>query len=88
VPVGAQVVLPSFSPTSPGDAPVVLWTGTLPRPARTPASFQHRVVIRELEVFETDSDVAESLPLSVPADVPVRSRVVYLDVVQLGDIAK
>jgi hypothetical protein len=46
------------------------------------------VVIREIEVFQTDDDVAQSLPIVTPGGVPVRGRVVYLDVIELGDVAK
>jgi hypothetical protein len=88
--VGSLVTLPSFSPTSPTTEFEVLWTGNVPRPPRTPASFKHRLVIQEHEVFRTDSDpdVAQSLPIPALEGISARSRVIYLDVIPLDDIVK
>jgi hypothetical protein len=86
--VGSPVTLPSFSPTSPTTESEVLWSGEVPRPPRTPASFQHRLVIQEHEVFRTDADTAETLPIPALDGISARTRVVYLDVIRLDDIVK
>lgn len=82
--VGGPVTLPSFSEVTP-TGPNVLWTGDVPNPPRTPASFKRRLIIQEVEVYRTDkdNDVAEVLSVTAPDGGPVRGRVVYLDVIDL-----
>jgi hypothetical protein len=80
--VGGPVILPSFSEVTP-TGPNVLWTGDVPSPPRTPASFKRRLVIEEVEVYRTDADVAETLSVTAPDGGPVRGRIVYLDVIDL-----
>lgn len=98
--VGDVVVLPSFSPDAPMPDAETLWTGAVPRPSRGPRAFDYRLVVREIEVFDTDSDVAETLPITVPAQrlrppfqmdsesetTFIRGRVVYLDTFALGHV--
>jgi hypothetical protein len=62
----------------------VLWAGDVARPSRRNHDHTYRLVLRELEVFATDSDVAQ--PLSVGTSDPVRGRVVYLDTIPLDRI--
>jgi hypothetical protein len=63
----------------------VTWQGTLrwPRPG-LPTDREYRLVLRELEIYQTDTDVAESLNVTDPTGVPVRSRLVYIDVYPLA----
>jgi hypothetical protein len=88
--VADPAVLPSFSPFLPLSAPDVLWTAEIPLPARVPASFERRLIIQEIEVFQTDPDpgVAEALTLDGSGSVPLRGRVVYLDVIALSDLGR
>ncbi len=69
-----------------GGSDFVFWKGVVrwPRPG-TPQNRDYRLVLREMEIFETDSDVAETLPVSNPTGKPVRSRLVYLDIFPLAD---
>jgi hypothetical protein len=94
--VGSQEILPSFLPTSPTSSSETLWTGSLPRPSGR-ANSEYRLVIREVEVYDADEDVAEMLPITVPSERTVRGaeedrfirgRVVYLDTILLKDVEK
>jgi len=65
---------------------MVTWKGVVRWPRRgTPSNRQYRLVLREFEIFQTDSDVAESLPVNNPTGVPIRSRLVYVDIFPLAD---
>ena len=81
--VDAGVQLPSY--TSLLAADVVYWRGRV----QLPQSFrdggaEHRLVIREFELFETDSDVAEAgIYVYNPENIPMRARLVYLDTLPL-----
>lgn len=83
-PVDGGVRLASYtSPISPDD---VFWRGrvALPQSFRDGSS-KHRLVVRELELFETDDDVAETdLYLVNAARRPLRSRLVYADILPLA----
>ena len=81
--VGKSVVLASFTmiPT-PGSA---YFRGNVPLPATLADGAAYRLVVRELEVYETDLLVYETgLPLDNPNNVPVRSRLVYVDMLPLS----
>jgi hypothetical protein len=80
--LGSASILPSFSRI--GGSPEVLWSGSVARPSRKNRDHTYRLVLRELEVFGTDPDVAQ--PLGVGTTDPVRGRVVYLDTIPLDKI--
>ena len=40
---------------------------------------QYRLVIKEFEIFETDPEVSESVPVFNPGGIPLRKRLVYAD---------
>jgi hypothetical protein len=63
---------------------IVYWKGTVrwPRPG-LPTDREYRLVLRELELYQTDGDVAESLNVADPTRTAVRSRVVYVDIYPL-----
>jgi hypothetical protein len=81
--VGPTVVLPAFTMIpSPGSA---YFRGNVPLPATLSDGAAYRLVVRELEVYETDLLVYETgLPLDNPNNVPVRSRLVYVDTLPLS----
>jgi hypothetical protein len=57
----------------------VWWRGSLAlSPAMATSGRLHRVVIRELELFETDQGLGEAIPIPT-ANVPVRQKLVYVD---------
>jgi hypothetical protein len=93
--IGSEVVLPSFSPTTAGSNAGTLWSGSVPRPPRDPhnpydgGNSDFRLVIREIEVFDTDTDTAETLSITLPmGHASVRGRVAYLDTLSLSDPSK
>jgi hypothetical protein len=63
----------------------VFWIGTVQGPARPLANSEYRLVIREFELYDADSQVAEkNSPVYNPRKVPMGERLVYLDVFPLG----
>jgi hypothetical protein len=87
--VSDVVVLASFSPSGgAGPGVPVLWDGSVPSPPRGHANGdqEFRLVIREIEIFDTDPDTAESVTIALPMGrSAVRGRVAYLDVLPLDD---
>jgi hypothetical protein len=81
--VGPTIVLPAFTMIpSPGTA---YFHGNVPLPATLSDGAAYRLVVRELEVYETDLLVYETgLPLDNPNNVPVRSRLVYIDTLPIS----
>lgn len=77
--VGNVVSLPSFVEANSTDD-VVYWGGELPLPT-TYLDKEHRLVIQEYELYETDSQTAETVPVMSP--VPLRKRPVYTDIFPL-----
>ena len=80
--VGDEIVLPSY--TILFAAGEVFWRGTVP----TPPTFgtdgkTYRLVVREVELFETDDEVQETLPVYTAGRV-IRERPVYLDTFTLS----
>jgi hypothetical protein len=87
--VGDEVVLPSFRPVGPTTDLEILWTGEVPRPHRARGPQDYRLVVREIELFQTDVDVAESFDVPIPSQMPeihVRGRVAYLDTIALKNV--
>jgi hypothetical protein len=78
-PVGTPTRLAPFTPT--GGGPELLWSGDVPRPSGNGRDHIFRLVLKEVELFGTDLDVAE--PITLDTSEPVRGRVVYLDVIPL-----
>jgi hypothetical protein len=56
------------------------------RPDRQSGEWDYQLVIREIEVYDSDQDVAEILPIAVRGEVEerfVHGRVVYLDTIPI-----
>ena len=81
--VDAGVQLPSY--TTFALTGEVFWRGriNLPQSYRD-GTKEHRLVVREFELFETDGDVAEAgIFVYNPEHIPMRARLVYLDTLPL-----
>jgi hypothetical protein len=85
--VGDPQLLPSFSPTAPVSTPEIIWAGDIARPPRMNGDFEFRLVLREIEIFDTDGETGETLPITVPmGHGAVRGRVAYLDTIELEEL--
>jgi hypothetical protein len=61
------------------------WRGTVNLPSSMGDGAEYRLAVQELEIFETDSAVADSdLSVTNPNSVPIRSRLVYFDALPLS----
>jgi hypothetical protein len=85
-PVGSPTILPSFVATaSPGND--VMWYGSVPAPTRPLTVTNRRLVIREIELFDTDVETVDTtVTVPLPSGATVRGRVVYLDVLPFSDL--
>jgi hypothetical protein len=80
--VGDEVVLPSY--TILFEASQVFWRGSVPVPPTFGTDGKtYRLVVREVELFETDTEVQETLPVFTGGRV-IRERPVYLDTFTLS----
>lgn len=78
----AEIALPSHTETGSLTGTVV-WKASLTMPSTYPSQGTHRVMIREYEVFETDSEVGETLPSGTSYAPYARRRLVYADAFEL-----